>query len=177
MKRVVGGSLLGAVCLLCAAGFGSSASAAARSQRIVLYSIATEEQFVNNADDRQRGQGNNPFGNYKDLTATTREKGNGPFPGDEALFLFDLYTSANLKKPAGTAVFTCLYNFKKNAYCAATYTLKDGTLTGAGPLDFNAPKFQLAITGGTGKYRSMTGDVEASPVLKNHAQPLAITLG
>ena len=131
---------------------------------------------MNNADDRQRGQGNNPFGNYKDLTATTREKGNGPFPGDQALFQFTLYSSSDLKRPVGTAVLTCLYNFRKNAYCAATYTLKGGTLVGAGSLDFNAPTFEIAVTGGTGKYRSATGDVEASPVLKNHAQPLAIAL-
>jgi hypothetical protein len=174
--RIVGGSLLAAVCLLCVAGVASSSSGSTKNRRIVIYSLATEEQFVNNADDRQRGQGNNPFGNYKDLTATTKKKGNGPFPGDEALFEFDLYSNANLKTHAGTAVFTCLYNFKKNAYCAATYTLKGGTLVGAGPLDFNAPKFQIAITGGTGSFRSATGDVEASPVLKNHAQPLAITL-
>ena len=61
-------------------------------------------------------------------------------------------------------MFTCLYNFKKNAYCAATYSLKGGTLVGAGSLDFSAPKFEIAITGGTGKFRSATGDVEASPV-------------
>ena len=165
-----------AVCLLCVAGVASGSAGSAKSQRIVVYSVATEEQFVNNADDRQRGQGNNPFGNYKDLTATTKEHGNGPFPGDQALFLFDLYTGSDLKKPAGTAVFTCLYNFKKNAYCAATYSLKGGTLVGAGSLNFSAPKFEIAITGGTGKFRSATGDVEASPVGKNHAQPLAITL-
>jgi hypothetical protein len=174
--RLVAGTFVVAVCLLAAVSVASGSAGSAKTKRLLLYSVATEEQFVNNADDRQRGQGNNPFGNYHDLTATTREKGNGPFPGDEALFQFDLYTGKDLKTPAGTAVFTCLYNFKKNAYCAATYTLKGGSLVGAGPLDFNAPRFQIAITGGTGRFRSATGDVEASPVLKNHAQPLAITL-
>jgi hypothetical protein len=155
----------------------SPGSAATRKtpQRITLYSIAKAEQFVNNADDRQRGKGNNPFGNYKDITATTKEHGNGPFPGDEALFKFNVYTSSDLKKSAGTAVFTCQYNFNKNAFCDAAYQLTDGTLIGLGEFDFNASSFSLAIIGGTGKYRSRTGGLDASPG-PNHSQRLEIVL-
>jgi len=161
---------------LLAAGVASSATRSVQGQqKVTIYSVATEEQFVNNADDRQRGKGNNPFGNYKDITATTKEKGNGPFPGDEALFKFNLYLNSDLKKSAGTAVFTCQYNFDKNAFCDATYQLKGGTLIGAGQFNFNADDFAIAITGGTGKYRGSRGDLEASPG-PGHSQKLVVTL-
>jgi len=165
---VAGASLLGA-------GLASGATQAARGdQKLTLYSVATEEQFVNNADDRERGKGNNPFGNYKDLTASTAEKGNGPFPGDEALFKFSVYASSDLKKTVGTALFTCEYNFDKNAFCDATYQLSGGTLVGAGQFNFNASSFAIAITGGTGKYRGRQGDLEASPG-PVHSQKLVVT--
>jgi hypothetical protein len=165
---VAGASLLGGAVTPVAA------HAAGAQQKLTLWSVATEEQFVNNADDRERGKGNNPFGNYKDLTATTAEKGNGPFPGDEALFKFSVYTSSDLKKSAGTALFTCEYNFDKNAFCDATYQLPGGTLVGAGEFNFNAPRFAIAITGGTGKYRGVRGDLEASPG-PGHSQKLLVT--
>ena len=51
----------------------SSSDRAAKSpQRLTLYSVATAEQYENYSDDRQRGSGNNPFGNYKAPTATTK---------------------------------------------------------------------------------------------------------
>jgi hypothetical protein len=152
---------------LVAAGPATSAPLAAKAQTMTLYSVVTSEQFVNNSDDRQRGKGNNPFGNYKDLTATTKERGNGPFPGDEALFKFNVYSSPRVKGPIGTAVFTCQYNFNKNAFCDASYQLSGGTLIGAGPLNFNSPVFSIAITGGTGKYRSAQGQLQSTQTKAN----------
>ena len=172
IAAVTGGS---AAALLSAGAASGGVRTAKVTQTMTVYSLATEEQFVNNADDRARGKGNNPFGNYKDLTATTAEKGNGPFPGDEALFKFSIYQSSDLKKSAGTAVFTCQYNFNKNAFCDASYALPGGTLVGAGAFNFNAQNFALAITGGTGKYRGVTGDLRAAPG-PHHSQKLAITL-
>lgn len=166
-------ALLGSLMLLVTASRGSATTNAA--QRFTLYSVATEEQFVNNEDDRARGKGNNPFGNYKDTTAVTKEVGNGPFPGDEALFIFNIYSNPSLKKKTGTASFTCQYGFDKNAFCDAAYTLAGGNLIGAGTFNFNAGKFAIAITGGTGKYRSMTGDLQASPG-PNHSQHLAFDI-
>ena len=163
-------SVLIAVIVL-GAGVAGRAHAAKDVKSLTLYSVATEEQFVDNADDRQRIRGNNPFGNFKDTTATTKEKGNGPFPGDEALFKFNIFTDPKLKSSGGTAVFTCLYNFNKNAYCAVTYQLTAGTLIGAGAFNFNANTFSVAITGGTAKYRGETGEMDGVPG-PNHAQRL-----
>ena len=102
------------------------AGASPRSERLVLYSVAEQEQFINNADDRTRGGGNNPFGNNKDVTPTSNKATNGPFPGDEAIFSFNLYTSSSLRTRAGTAIFTCQYNYDKNAFCDAAFQLSNG---------------------------------------------------
>jgi hypothetical protein len=169
---VIGMFAAGVLSVSAASGAGDSAKSV---QKFTFYSVATEEQFVNNSDDRQRGKGNNPFGNFKDLTATTKEHGNGPFPGDEALFKFNVYKSGDLKQKAGTATFTCQYNFNRNAFCDAAYQLDGGQLIAAGAFSFDAGSFELAITGGTGKYRSLTGDLEATPGPR-HSQRLVITL-
>lgn len=147
-----------AVLALLASG---SAGAAKAVQRLTLYSLTTEEQFLNHADDRRRGYGDNPFGNFHAPTATTRAHNKGPFPGDNALFTFNLYTSKDRKQLAGTATLTCMYNFNKNAFCDATYELTGGTLVGAAALNFDAKDYTLIITGGTRKYRAVTGTVES----------------
>jgi len=161
--------------LLLAATAYASGSAAKAEQQLTLFSVAMQEQFLNHADDRQRGKGNNPFGNYKAATATTKEHGNGPFPGDQALFEFNIYAGKDLKKLAGTAVFVCNYNFHKHGFCDAVYRLDGGTLIAAGALDFNAKDFGMVVTGGTGKYRATTGSLVAAPA-KRGAQRLSIAL-
>jgi len=142
----------------------------------VLYSVTKAEQFLDHSDDRARGKGNNPFGNFKDSKAVTKEAGNGPFPGDNAVFGFGLYSSTNLKTSVGSATFTCTYNFNKHAFCDASYQLSGGVLLGAGAFDFNAGTFAIAITGGTGKFMTATGEISATPSGK-HAQRLAFVLG
>ena len=106
-----------------AASGSREAAKAGQLTQLTLFSVATKEQFLNHVDDRQRGYGNNPFGNFKAATATTRESNGGPFPGDQALFQFNLYSGADLKKLAGTADFTCSYSFKRNGFCDAVYQL------------------------------------------------------
>lgn len=151
-------------------------AAATVHQSFVLYSVTQQEQFLDHSDDRARGKGNNPFGNFKDSKATTKEAGNGPFPGDNAVFSFGLYSSTTLKETVGSATFTCTYNFNKHAFCDASYQLNGGVLLGAGAFDFNAGTFAIAVTGGTGKYASATGDISATPS-GTHAQRLAFVLG
>jgi hypothetical protein len=156
---------------------GSSGAAASRSSsHLTLYSVAGREQFVNNEDDRARGKGNNPFGNYKDVTAAQKEAGNGPFAGDEAIYGFQIYDNPTLKQAVGTATLVCQYDLDKNAFCDAVYRLPGGTLIGAGEFNFNASHFELAITSGTGKYRNASGQLLASPG-DGHSQRLALTLG
>ena len=150
-------------------------AAAIVHQSFVLYSVTKEEQFLDHSDDRARGRGNNPFGNFKDSKAVTKEAGNGPFPGDNAVFSFGLYSSTDLKTNVGSAIFTCTYNFNKHAFCDASYELTGGVLLGAGAFDFNAGTFAIVVTGGTGKYASATGDISATASGK-HAQRLALSL-
>ncbi len=150
-----------------------SAQAAVRSQKLTLYATAEQEQYVNNSDSLQRGEGNNPFGNYKDLEPLANKNANGPFPGDEALFSFNLYTGPNLAKRAGTALFTCQYNFNKNAFCDASFQLANGgTIIASGAFNFTASKFSLAITGGNGAYLAKKGSLTDVPS-PNHAQKLS----
>jgi hypothetical protein len=162
-------------CMAVIAAGGGSARAATAAHRLTLYSVAEQEQYVNNSDSRILGIGNNPFGNFKDTTAAT-SKGNGPFPGDEALFSFNLYSDPSLKTRAGSATFTCQYNFNKNVFCDAAFKLKNGgTLIASGGFNFNTSKFTLAVTGGYGAFADRSGIVQETPS-SNHAQRLAFVL-
>jgi hypothetical protein len=144
-------------------------------QRVTLYSVANGEQFLRYSDDRQRGYGNNPFGNFKDTHATINRHKNGALPGDIDQFEFNVYKGADLKQRIGTAKITCQYNFNLHAFCDATYQLQNGTLVGAGPIDFNTPGFAIAITGGTGAYQGLRGELDSTPAA-HRAQRLRITL-
>ncbi len=140
---------------------------------MTLYATAEQEQYVNNSDSLTRGAGNNPFGNYKDLEPLANKNAAGPFPGDEALFSFNLFTGPDLKKRAGSAIFTCQYNFNKNAFCDASFHLNSGgTLIASGAFNFTASKFALAITGGYGAFLNKRGSMTDVPSA-NHAQKLS----
>ena len=106
----------------------SPAAAASTPQKLTLYSVATEEQFLSMSDDRARGKGNTPFGNFKDTTTPAAENSSDPQAGDISLFSFNLYSDSDLKTNVGTGVFTCQYNFDQNAFCDVSYQLgaRDG---------------------------------------------------
>ena len=152
-----------------------SPAASAQPRTLSLAAVPTSEQFLNHADDRQRGYGNNPFGNF--LSPKRRRRSRPAVPSRRPGPVRVQRLSANdLKTLAGSAVFNCNYGFKKHGFCNAIYQLSGGTLVAAGPLDFNASNFSLVITGGTGKYRSVArrgggGDAECAH------QRLAIALG
>jgi len=145
-------------------------------KQITLYSSPTQSQFINQADGRARGEGNNPFGNYSgsSVTPPTNEKIFGPFPTDWGEYAFQLYTSASRKTSAGSAIFVCQYNFNQDSFCDASFQLDGGSLIGAGAANFNSSTFTLAIIGGTYKYRSMEGAVEVSAGgVATQTQPVA----
>jgi hypothetical protein len=175
--RLVSPVVVLAVTALAAVSLFTAGSAAASTgqQKFTIYSVATQEQFMNMSDDRARGKGNTPFGNFKDTSTPTKESGVGPFPGDIALFGFALFTNSDLKTSAGSGVFTCQYNFNQNAFCDVSYQLSGGTLICAGAFNFNAKTFTLSIKGGTGKYVGMKGNIAALPAV-NHAQRLNFVL-
>jgi hypothetical protein len=132
--------------------------------KFTVYSVAKKEQFIDNNDDESRGDINNPFGMHdRDKAQVIEEHSNGPFPGDEAVFTFSLYSNSSLTRPDGSAVFTCLYYAARSAFCDAYFRLAGGdVLIGTGAFPFDATRYALAITGGYGGYVGTTGDVEAA---------------
>lgn len=154
---------------------GSATSAPTmRTHRLTLYSVATAEQFANNGDDRLRGGGTNPFGNFHDNSGTTKQA-KGPFPGDEAIFQFAVFATPGLKQQRGTASYACAFNFDDAVQCDVHYALPQGSLFGTGAFDFAATSFALAITGGTGAYAGATGRLAVTPASRT-AQKLAFAL-
>lgn len=155
---------IGAVAACFGLGHVSNSAAATQASRsLVFYTVVGSQQFVNNEDDRARGQGNNPFGNYRGTGLATTDEHVGPLPGDEGLYNYRLYANTSVKKQVGTALLVCQYNFGKNGLCDVSYQLDGGSLVGVG--EFNAltkQQFSLAITGGTGIYAGYKGTVEAS---------------
>ncbi len=145
------------------------------TEKLTRYSNVTNETFVNNDDDEARGAVNNPFGINDRKAAALDESGSGPFPGDEALFKFGIFSSSKLDTDAGSGVYTCQYSFSKNAFCDVTFELDGGTLDADGTLDFGARAWSLTVTGGTGRYAGLSGEVDATSS-GEHAQRLTFLL-
>jgi hypothetical protein len=162
---------------LVAAAVVATSAAAAASRTVTVYSVATGVQYINTADDRARGQGNNPFdANTNKLTPKVATTGNGPFAGDVAVYALKLYGNATLKKPAGTAVITCFFNYDEHALCQAYYRLATGgTLVASGPIDFKNTGFTIVVTGGTQAYLGVRGQVKVTAT-PNRAQKLDFEL-
>jgi hypothetical protein len=151
--------------------------AAKGTHGLVAYTRPLDQAFIDNTDSSGLGSKNNPFGTRQKAPGQAgSEAADGPFPGDEALYSFAVYRDASLTHKLGTAVYTCVYAFDKNGICNASFQLDTGTLIGTGTLDFTAPAFELAMTGGAGQYAGAVGDLRADPSGKQ-AQRLVFTLG
>jgi len=172
MSRLISiGCLSAATVLLAAFLAATAASGASRaSQKLRVYAVPTTVQFMNHADDRLRGMSTNPF-NLKAETvilgANGKEKGNGPFPGDDILYAFKLFADAKRTKLVGTAMFTCYYGFAKRATCDSYFDLAKGLLLASGQVRFGGTHFTLAITGGTHAYFGALGQVNSAPAARN----------
>ncbi len=154
------------VALFAGARPSGSVRAGVANHKLTFYAYATHVRFVNHADDRARGNIHNPF-NADAKSLVTVTKGTGPFPGDTAQYNFKLYRDPNLKHGAGSAVYTCTFNFAHHAICTALYEVSTGTMFASGPTDFDSTQFTLAVTGGTGKYLSARGQVSSGTAAKN----------
>lgn len=160
--------LSAAVVLLAAALALPAASSA--SQRLTVFAVPATVQFMNHADDRLRGMSTNPFKLKADaviLNANGKEKGNGPFPGDDILYGFKLFADAMRTKPIGTALFTCYYQFAKRATCDSYFDFTKGLLLASGQVPFGASHFALGVTGGTRAYLGALGQVDSVPAPGN----------
>jgi hypothetical protein len=149
----------------------TAASGASRaSHTLTVYAVPTTVQFMNHADDRLRGMSTNPFNLKAEaviLNANGKEKGNGPFPGDDILYAFKLFANANRTTPMGTAIFTCYYGFKKRATCDSYFDFAKGLLLASGQVPFRAKHFTLGVTGGTHAYLGALGQVDSVPAAGN----------
>jgi hypothetical protein len=158
--------------------FASGTSAAvAKDQRLTIYSVATGVQYINNADDEARGETNNPFNSAANkLRPKLSWVGNGPFAGDVVVYAFNLYGDAALKKHDGTATYTCYFNYNKNAFCDADFTLggSQGTVTASGPVDFNHTNFALIVTGGTNAYVGVRGELSEKSLAQSNSERIAM---
>jgi hypothetical protein len=163
--------LVGAVVLLATAFSVAGASGSTRAtQKLTVYAVPATVQFMNHADDRLRGMSANPF-NLKAQAVifndNGKEKGNGPFPGDDILYAFKLFADAGQTQPTGTAIFTCYYGFGKRATCDSYFDLAKGLLLASGQVPFGKTHFSLGVTGGTHAYLGALGQLNAVPAAKN----------
>jgi hypothetical protein len=151
-----------------ASALASGAGATSARRVLTVYSVATGVQYINTADDRARGQVNNPLDSVaKRLAPKGTATGNGPFAGDVAVFALKLYTTPTLKKSAGSAVYTCYFNYHQNALCQTYYKLTaGGTLVASGPIDFKTSGFTIVVSGGTEKFLGARGQVSAAAAPK-----------
>jgi hypothetical protein len=160
-----------AVVLLAAALAVPAASGARRaSQTLTVYAVPTTVQFMNHADDRLRGMSTNPFDLKSEsviLNANGKEKGKGPFPGDDILYAFKLFADAKHARPIGAAMFTCYYTFVKRATCDSYFELAKGLVLASGQVRFGATHFTLGVTGGTHAYLGALGQVDSVPAAGN----------
>jgi hypothetical protein len=153
-------------------GSGSKARA---KRTLTIYSSATAVQYLNNADDEARGLTNNPFtSGLNKLKPKLTWKGNGPFAGDVVIYSFHLFSDRALKHRAGSATYTCYFNYAKIAFCDTYYSLQSGasTIVASGPIDFNRTGFSLPVTGGTSNYLAAGGEIKETPLKTANAQRL-----
>jgi hypothetical protein len=159
------------VVLLAAVSSVSVASGSTRAaQKLTVYAVPTTVQFMNHADDRLRGMSANPF-NLKAqaliFNDNGKEKGNGPFPGDDILYAFKLFADADRTQPTGPAMFTCYYGFGKRATCDSYFDLAKGLLLASGQVSFGKTHFTLGVTGGTHAYLGALGQLKSVPASRN----------
>jgi hypothetical protein len=145
-------------------GAGATSVGATANRAFTVYSVATGVQYINTEDDRVRGRVNHPLDPAAaKLAPTGSEKGKGPFAGDVAIYALSLYSSAALKRAAGSAVYTCYFNYDQHAFCKAYFKLKaGGTLVASGPISFKDSKFTIVVTGGTNRYLGVRGELKAA---------------
>ena len=151
--------LVSASVLVSGAGAGTAAN-----RVVTVYSVATGVQYINTEDDRVRGNVNNPLDKAANkLAPKSSSSGKGPFAGDVAIYALSLYSNPTLKRSAGSAVYTCYFNYDQRALCKAYFKLKGGgTLVASGPIDFKNSKFTIVVTGGTNRYLGARGELRAA---------------
>jgi uncharacterized membrane protein len=168
---------LTAICCTLSAGVdaSSAATSAAQAQKFTVYAVAKQVQYVDYSDGITRAKYQNPFNvDSKAFTPVTKGK-TSTLPGNSVFFSFDLYQDSSLKKSIGTATYTCTFNFDSAATCDGYYDVGGSTMFASGPVDFTTLHSTLAVTGGTGKFAGLNGEVISTgpgskPAAKNESR-------
>jgi hypothetical protein len=155
-----------------------AATATAQAHSFVLYGKAKRAQFVNHADDRERGSITNPFGPDILPTPPNANSGKkGARAGDTVFITILLYADHKLTRPAGTAIISCRFNFGGEAFCDADFELRRGAILAMGPAKLDGRQIALPVTGGTGRHFGAHGQVSSTTSLTSkYTQILRFTL-
>ena len=133
------------------------------SRSIVFYAKPTRAQFINHADDRERGNFTNPFADILPTPKNANSGKKGARAGDNALFTLKLYSDAKLTRPVGTAAYSCTVNFGQQAICDGQFQFSaGGSMIAMGPADLKTGTFVLPVTGGTGRYSGAHGQLTST---------------
>jgi hypothetical protein len=166
IRLLAGAGVLVAVALSAAGASGSTRA----TQTVTVYAVPSTVQFMNHADDRLRGMSANPF-KIKAQAVIFNDNGNekkgGPFPGDDILYAFKLFSDAGRTQSAGAALFTCYYGFGKRATCDSYFDLAQGLVLASGQVKFGQTHFTLAVSGGTKTYLGALGQLTSAPAARN----------
>ena len=136
------------------------AQATSQERSFVVYGKPTRAQFINHADDRERGKIQNPFGSDFLPTPPSANTGKkGARAGDKALFSLRLYADRKLTRPVGTAIYSCTFNFAQEAICTGDFQLGGGTMIAMGPANLESGNLVLPVAGGTGRYVGAHGQL------------------
>ena len=89
----------------------------------------------------------------------------GETPGDVFLFKYAFWDESGTNR-LGTAWVECTLDFGTVAICTAAVRIDGrGWITGTGGIsNLSAPQFTFPVTGGTGDFRDVTGEVRAAAV-------------
>jgi hypothetical protein len=147
------------------------ATAATQGRSFVFYAKPTRAQFINHADDRERGNKlANPF--LADLLPTPPSANSGKKgarAGDNALFSLKLYSDSALKRLVGTATYSCTFNFAHIAICEGNFELNNGTMIAMGPANLQSGDLVLPVIGGTGRYAGAHGQLTSTSSINQNS--------
>ena len=131
---------------------GAASGPRAATQKVTVYAVPATVQFMNHADDRLRGMSTNPFELKAEAVIFNdngKEKGERPLPRRRHPLRLQALCRCRRTQPAGTAMFTCYYGFRKRATCDSYFDLAKGLLLASGQVPFGKTHFALGVTGGT----------------------------
>jgi hypothetical protein len=88
----------------------------------------------------------------------------GESPGDVILFQEALWDESQTTR-LGTSWVECTLDFRTVAICTAAVKIDGrGWLTGTGAVELTVDRFTFPVTGGTGDFQNVTGEVHATSI-------------